>query len=140
VARAYAETVARAPQEEIEAVFGNGPGEPKQERQKAGAVVFHDAWPQQWPRLVVDILNNHHAGYYQKGEPPGDWDSPIPVYFLSVPPGQAFSFALSKRRNDVSDGLLSLARQWLAGALGESGAGAKTATGYGSFRLAGDEG
>src|SRR5437667_371449 len=67
----------------------------------AGGVIFHDAWPEGWPPLTVDILNNHHAGYYQKGEPPGDWDSPIPVYFLSVPAGQGFTFALGKRREDV---------------------------------------
>src|SRR5207248_5442031 len=105
---------------------------------QAGVIVFHDGWPETWPPLLVDILNNHHAGYYQrgeKGEPPGDWDSPIPVYFLAVPAGQTFSFALSKRRSDVSDELLHLAGQWLAGALIHDGAGAKTATGYGAFRL-----
>src|SRR5262249_24104778 len=104
----------------------------------AGGIVFHDAWPETWPPLTVDILNNHHAGYYQKGEPPRDWDSPIPVYFLSVPAGQGFSFALGKRGEDVPDDLLELAGQWLAGGLVESGAGAKTATGYGTFRLAGE--
>src|SRR6202040_1696485 len=25
-----------------------------------GAVVFHDAWPETWPRLRLDIVNNHH--------------------------------------------------------------------------------
>jgi CRISPR-associated protein Cmr6 len=44
----------------------------------AGSVVFHDAWPVTWPRLIVDIVNNHHPEYYQSGEtdqthPPGDW-------------------------------------------------------------------
>jgi CRISPR-associated protein Cmr6 len=74
----------------------------------AGAVVFHDAWPVEWPRLQVDILNNHHAGYYQKAEPPGDWDSPVPVYFLSVPPGQRFRFAVSPRRDDCGPELLAV--------------------------------
>src|SRR5436309_291433 len=33
---------------------------------RAGAIVFHDAWPEKWPPLIVDILNSHHNGYYQK--------------------------------------------------------------------------
>jgi CRISPR-associated protein Cmr6 len=103
----------------------------------AGAIVFHDAWPDSWPRLILDILNNHHAGYYQKGEPPGDWDNPVPVYFLAVSAGQKFTFALSKRRQDVPDDLLDLCVQWLAGGLTHLGAGAKTATGYGAFKTEG---
>ncbi|NLF69584.1 MAG: type III-B CRISPR module RAMP protein Cmr6 [Candidatus Anammoximicrobium sp.] len=102
---------------------------------QAGEIVFHDAWPEGWPRLAVDILNNHHTSYYQDGEPAGDWDAPVPVYFLAVPPGQTFSFALGKRRTDVPDESQDLARQWLMGALLHEGAGAKTATGYGCFQL-----
>jgi CRISPR-associated protein Cmr6 len=102
---------------------------------RAGEIVFHDAWPEGWPRLVMDILNNHHTSYYQDGEPPGDWDAPVPVYFLAVPPGQTFSFAISKRRTDVPDETQELARQWLIGALLHEGAGAKTATGYGCFQV-----
>jgi CRISPR-associated protein Cmr6 len=101
----------------------------------AGSVVFHDAWPEKWPPLIVDILNSHHNGYYQKSEPPGDWDDPVPVYFLAVPAGQMFSFAVSRRRDDVPEEHFALAGQWLAGALMHLGAGAKTATGYGAFRL-----
>lgn len=142
MARAYAETVWKpsqaddvAAQKAIEAVLGNKPGEPKSELQKAGSVVVHDAWPEKWPPLIVDILNNHHAHYYQKGDPPGDWDSPVPVYFLTTTPGISFSFAVAKRRDDVADALLDRAVEWLAGALTHLGAGAKTATGYGGFKL-----
>ncbi len=102
----------------------------------AGSIVFHDAWPTQWPRLIVDILNNHHANYYQEAEPPGDWENPVPVYFLAVPAPATFAFALSKRRDDTDGQLLRLARQWLEGALCHLGAGAKTNTGYGAFRPA----
>jgi CRISPR-associated protein Cmr6 len=106
----------------------------------AGAVVFHDAWPDTWPRLQIDILNNHHSRYYQKGEPPGDWDSPVPVYFLSVPAGQRFSFAVAPRRSDCAGDLLDRAVEWLSGALEHLGAGAKTASGYGDFRVEGEPG
>jgi CRISPR-associated protein Cmr6 len=82
----------------------------------------------------VDILNNHHAAYYQKAEPPGDWENPIPVYFLAVEPKTTFEFALTKRRPDVPDQLASLAKEWLLGALCHLGAGAKTNSGYGAFK------
>ena len=141
MARAFAEMVWKPsqnpdsqPQATIEAVFGNKPGEPDRERQKAGAVVFHDAWPMKWPALTMDILNNHHAKYYGGDGPPGDWDSPVPVYFLALPSDVPFEFALSKRNAQVDDQLVDLARTWLLGALCHLGAGAKTNSGYGSFR------
>jgi CRISPR-associated protein Cmr6 len=108
-------------------------------RERAGQIVFHDAWPTTWPKLEVDILNNHHQKYYSAKDgdndhPPGDWENPVPVYFLSVPAGAVFEFALGKRRDDVEDELLERSREWLLGALCHLGAGAKTASGYGSFR------
>ncbi len=108
----------------------------------AGAVVFHDAWCKDGPpRLIKDIVNNHHPKYYrEKGaEPPGDWENPVPVYFLAVAPGQEFEFALSLRQtnnqDDKATDLLKLATEWLIGALTHTGAGAKTNTGYGQFEL-----
>lgn len=102
----------------------------------AGAVVFHDAWPRKWPRLITDILNSHHKEYYsQSNTPPGDWENPEPVYFLSVPPGVPFRFAVAKRRDDVPQEFLDLAADWLAGGLTVLGCGAKTATGYGHFTV-----
>ena len=162
MARAYAETVWLAAQpadqatenwRTIERVFGWAPnsdfvdrdtgekpwkpaGVPKHreaDNAAAGRIVFHDAWPTRWPRLIVDIVNNHHPEYYLKGDPPGDWENPKPVYFLAIPAGQEFSFALSKRRDDVPEEHLQFARQWLDGALTHLGCGAKTNTGYGYF-------
>jgi|GEM_PF-366955 len=102
-----------------------------------GNVVFHDAWPESWPKLIVDIVNNHHSKYYQGNNDcsaPGDWENPIPVYFLAVVPETKFTFALSKRCSDVDDSRVDLARQWLLGALCHLGAGAKTNAGYGAFQ------
>jgi CRISPR-associated protein Cmr6 len=101
---------------------------------QAGAIVFHDAWPVDWPTLFVDIVNNHHPAYYQGKDAPGDWDDPVPVYFLAIQPGARFSFALGRRRDDVPEELLGLARQWLDGGLTQLGFGAKTAAGYGYFQ------
>jgi CRISPR-associated protein Cmr6 len=160
------EEKARQAWERIERVFGWAPGsdtvdkgEPKPWKPKcvpkhsekdsahSGNIVFHDAWPEKWPPLFMDILNNHHPEYYRgkdDEDAPGDWENPIPVYFLAVPPGQTFSFALSKRRNDVDNSkggrdarapeLIDLAKEWLLGALCHLGAGAKTAAGYGCFK------
>jgi CRISPR-associated protein Cmr6 len=162
MARAYAETVwlpgetdRVAAWQEIEAVFGWAPGSdqigkgvekpwkpagiPGHEANPArsGSVVFHDAWPERWPELTVDIVNNHHGRYYQEGDVPGDWDTPVPVYFLAVRPGATFEFALSARRSGAADRgaeLVRQAREWLDGALTLLGCGAKTAAGYGAFR------
>ncbi len=115
--------------------------DPKSPEIKAssGNIVFHDAWPESWPALFVDIVNNHHPEYYQaepddNAHPPGDWENPVPVYFLAVRPGVTFTFALTKRHADVPNELVELARLWLLGALCHLGAGAKTAAGYGAFQ------
>jgi len=100
----------------------------------AGNIVFHDAWPVRWPKLQLDIVNNHHTEYYRNEQAaPGDWEDPEMVSFLAIGPGEEFNFALSKRRSDVADKLLYLAALWLAGALTYEGLGAKTAAGYGAF-------
>ncbi len=98
----------------------------------AGRIVFHDAWPETWPPLEVDIANNHHTGYYGEKNEPGDWESPIPVSFLAVPAGVRFSFAISDR-SPREDAALGLVVTWLHAALQVEGAGAKTAAGYGRF-------
>ncbi|MFV1965479.1 MAG: type III-B CRISPR module RAMP protein Cmr6 [Pirellulaceae bacterium] len=121
------------------------PDHRRDESASSGNIVFHDAWPDRWPKLHIDIINNHHTNYYQADEktaadhPPGDWESPTLVSFLAIGRGETFSFALSKRRSDVAEELLDLARKWLIGALLQEGAGAKTAAGYGRFRLEADE-
>ena len=156
---------AQAAWAQIEAVFGRGPGdklpdallpprdESKRDRQQddkkkiepstAGGVVFHDAWPTQWPQLELDLVNNHHTKYYREEgrepQPPGDWEAPVMISFLIVGAGNRFRFHLSKRVADIElsespPDLLKLAGRWLKGALAHEGAGAKTAAGYGSFR------
>jgi CRISPR-associated protein Cmr6 len=136
MARAFADTVAHAEAVEIEAVFGKTAS--KEEDSASGAVVFHDAWPVKWPRLVVDIVNNHHPKYYQGNDdrdPPDDFEDPNPVSFLAVAAGAEFEFAVGLRQRESADPrLLALARQWLDGALTMLGAGAKTNAGYGCFQ------
>ena len=127
--RAWVETVwqsgesdQRAAKARIEQAFGT--------LDKAGRIIFHDAWPIQWPQLKRDILNSHHSDYYRKGRPPGDWENPNPVYFLTVAEDTEFEFALSDR-NSTDDGLLEHVAGWMCAALEDAGVGAKTAAGYG---------
>lgn len=101
----------------------------------AGCAVFFDAIPTRLPKLELDIMNPHYPKYYQGPEPPTDWQSPIPVYFLTVAPGTEFRFAVGWRGplNDNARRLRGLAREWLIKGLTELGAGAKTSAGYGYF-------
>ena len=112
----------RAAKARIEQAFGT--------LDKAGRIIFHDAWPIQWPQLKRDILNSHHSDYYRKGRPPGDWENPNPVYFLTVAEDTEFEFALSDR-NSTDDSLLEHVAGWMCAALEDAGVGAKTAAGYG---------
>ena len=105
-----------------------------QEGSASGRLVFHDAWPKQWPRLMRDVVNNHHPEYYRGKNDPGDWENPTLMYFLAIGAGTEFQFAISDR-NPSDDGSLELACGWLRDALVVEGAGAKTSSGYGRFKL-----
>ena len=88
-------------------------------------------------------MTPHQGHYYQKNENPHDSGSPIPISFLTIPPGSGFTFfitcntALLARhapalaKNESWKSLLQAACQhafeWL-------GFGAKTAVGYGAMR------
>lgn len=161
LARAYAETVWAPSQlnkeeawRQIEKAFGWSPGserhkfpQPKKglpgwrpseitapDGSAVGRLVFHDAWPTRWPKLIVDVVNNHHPNYYAGGDDPGDWEDPRPVYFLAIDAGNQFEFAISDRARAANDNLLETACGWLRDALTIEGAGAKTAAGYGRFK------
>lgn len=105
-----------------------------------GLVVFFDALPLpgEW-RLHPDIMNPHHQGYNAgEEEPPADWDSPIPVPFLSST--GTFLLALAPAPGtdrEAARPWLEAAWQILQWALAEEGIGAKTSSGYGRMDLEG---
>jgi CRISPR-associated protein Cmr6 len=138
--------------------------------ESAGKAIFFDGIPSAKfpPRLELDIMNPHYPDYYKEmgsKEPktyPANWQSPIPVQFLTVASRSVFRFAIGWRASpqDKEDGseknqttwngwfkgeqikqaadektprLLKLARRWLQGGLLELGAGGKTSAGYGYF-------
>lgn len=127
----------------------------------AGKAVFFDAVPESSPALELDIMNPHYPEYYKEGseEYPTNWQSPIPVKFLTVASGSPFRFAvgwrssprdpeksetkwngwfkgeqIKQQANSESPRLIKLARRWLQGGLLELGAGGKTNAGYGYFK------
>lgn len=97
-----------------------------------GDVMLLDALPLGPVQLELDVMTPHYGDYYGSDQPPGDWMSPTPVPFLVVAPGATFHFALIPRGEQARASLDEIER-WLLGALGELGAGAKTAVGYGLF-------
>lgn len=113
---------------------------------RQGIVTFHDALfvprntDQRLP-LSRDVLTVHQKPYYDRrgkkledrevhednrGTAPNDYNSPIPVSFLSVRPGTRFLIALT----GPSDWTQFAGRKLLE-ALQEWGVGGKTAAGYG---------
>lgn len=112
---------------EFKAIFGS--------QEQVGAVIFLDAIPTKVPKLEPDIMNNHHSEYYsdQNGQtPPAPWDSPNPVYFLTLGQSSEFTFAVAGRdKKESTQGLVNQGIQWLKNGLSELGVGAKTASGYG---------
>ena len=82
----------------------------------AGHITFHDAWitpdslrADGTSGLVLDVMTPHHSDYYgrepydREVTPPTEFDSPVPVPFLSV--RGSFCFALGW--NDVQLGTVS---------------------------------
>ncbi len=139
IARAYAWLVEEHRETDVDFlnIFGRAPQKGEEESiAQSGHAVFFDAIPRQVPKLELDIMNPHYPKYYQGGEWPTDWQSPVPVYFLTVASGTEFRFAVGWRGllDDGTRRLRDLAKKWLIGGLTELGAGAKTSAGYGYFR------
>lgn len=116
-----------------------------------GALTFWDVIPQiKGDALAVEVMTPHQTHYYQKkcdpkagdSASPHDSGQPVPINFLTVPAGSAFSFfvtcdlahlehlAPDLAANDRWKALLTAAfehaYQWL-------GFGAKTSVGYGAM-------
>lgn len=128
-ARAYAQLVGGKSEDDQKfvAVFGT--------TDVAGSVIFLDAIPLEPPKFQLDIMNPHYPSYYreQGDEPPADWESPSPVFFLTVSK-TPYLFAVAAR-SEQGNRLLDLAEQWLRGALRELGIGAKTSADYGYWAI-----
>ena len=100
-----------------------------------GGIVVLDAYPLKAPKLGTDILNPHYPQYYRNAERgPTEDQNPVPVKFLVVEPGARFVFRIlvsERRGQDAVDRVKDV----LMRALEEEGLGAKTALGYGRFKI-----
>ena len=120
LAHAYARVVARASEADLARVFGT--------QAQQGKAIFFDAIPAVPPTLELDVMNPHYPDYYQGDEPPADWQSPQPVFFLTLGANSKFLFAVGGEEK-------AQASQWLLEALQQMGAGAKTSAGYGYWKV-----
>lgn len=137
--RAWADSWLDAEDDDIRRIFGPPPAVQDADH-GVGSVVFLDALPLDRMLLEPEVMTPHYDPYYQHGDIPGDWHSPIPIPFLAVARGQWFLFGLLPRQPGSEQDCKDCAQVavWLDGALGELGAGAKTAVGFGRF--GGDKG
>lgn len=112
---------------------------------KSGELIFFDALPVEPVTLGVDVMTPHMGKWYEKGgtEPntpetvPADWHDPVPVSFL-VAKDISLQFSFGFRQYDTQGEKcpeidLGDVAEVLERVLGEMGAGAKTATGYGGL-------
>ncbi|WP_428264874.1 type III-B CRISPR module RAMP protein Cmr6 [Haliangium sp.] len=126
--------------ERIEALLGVGPrpddgGHRSDPAGHVGGVHILDAVPVEPARLETDVMTPHQSPYYQRQEIPGDWHSPIPIPFLTAAPELTLQIGVLARAGQGDDGAVSEVSAWIVEALAELGAGAKTAVGYGRFRV-----
>jgi CRISPR-associated protein Cmr6 len=99
-------------------------------QKQQGKVIFFDAYPVGEIKLKIDIMNTHYPKYYSEGQPPTDWQSPVPIKFLTVEDTK-FQFYLVSKNEDLLEKSLYLLKE----ALKHHGIGAKTALGYGIFNV-----
>lgn len=102
-----------------------------------GVITFHDAWiiPESLGgALRLDVMTPHHPKWQMNQAPPTDFDSPVPVPFLSV--AGTFNVRISwsgpaGTSSDRDEAWTALAMRLLQEALAEWGVGGKTNSGYG---------
>ena len=99
----------------------------------SGCITFHNAWlTLNSPNpLVLDVMTPHHPKWLNGVVPPTDFDSPVPVPFVSA--SGTFRVAVSWHGpvSEKAKCWTELAFSLLTEALREWGVGGKTSSGYG---------
>jgi CRISPR type III-B/RAMP module RAMP protein Cmr6 len=93
---------------------------------EAGEIIFIGGFPHQPPGLELDILTPH---------PEEGRGRIVPNVFLALAKGSIWHFAVVGRPGAETAELLKATSDWLDQCLRQTGLGAKTAAGYGIFRL-----
>jgi CRISPR-associated protein Cmr6 len=120
----------------IPQIFGGKKIGEKKTEEFRGSVIFLDAYPESVPDLEIDIMTPHFTEYYEKGSDkwPTDTFKPVPVKFLTVKPGTVFVFHALIPKEAAADVEPALHKAYEE-ALVYEGVGAKTAVGYGRFKI-----
>jgi CRISPR-associated protein Cmr6 len=134
----------RGPRKEDRA--NNRPAEPQGQYHKllfgttddSGCIIFHDAWfvpDSESEPLKLDVMTPHHSGWnnVEKPEPPTDFDSPVPVPFLSVSGKFHVAVSWCGPASNKAEAWRDTAMDCLRAALFHWGIGGKTTSGYGRF-------
>lgn len=104
-----------------------------------GCIIFHDAWltPDSPDPLALDVMTPHHPKWNDVENPvaPTDFDSPIPVPFLSVSGRFRVVVSWHGAASDKAKCWTELALSLLCDALKDWGIGGKTSSGYGRLTL-----
>ncbi len=126
----------------ITALFGLESQDGETELQR-GALTFWDVIPQiKGDSLKVEIMTPHQKHYYQNDQTPHDSGMPVPLGFLTVPPGSGFTFHvtcdspfLRRLAGNLAeqDNWKTLLQAAFDHAFSWLGFGAKTAVGYGAM-------
>ncbi len=114
----------------IKKVFGEGG-----DKGRRGSVSFLDAYPEDIEPsslFELDVINPHYSSYYSRGETPGDWMNPMPIFFLVLRPDVKFKGLVIVE--ELFDEEMRKLEDCLKEALKESGVGGKKALGYGLFK------
>lgn len=115
------------------------------ETDEAGYITFFDAYyipgsghryKEKVQALYPDVITVHHQDYYQEGKKaPADWDSPIPVPFLSATGRYLIALAAPELEEPIRSAWINTTFDILGEALRTMGIGAKTSSGYGRMKL-----
>ncbi|MCX7757929.1 MAG: type III-B CRISPR module RAMP protein Cmr6 [candidate division WOR-3 bacterium] len=124
-----------------------------------GLLLFLDVYPEikDTNPFRLDIMNPHYSSYYSDDSgktPPGDWENPVPIYFITVKEGIPFNFTILfdqyrwekvKERMNISNEIKNKIETLLCNgqffnevlkeALANYGLGSKTRLGYGNFQV-----
>jgi len=59
-----------------------------------GLLLFLDSYPTNFENNLfdLDIMNTHYQKYYMSGAAPGDWEEPVPIFFLTTATKVPFKF------------------------------------------------
>ncbi len=103
----------------------------------SGCITFHDAWltPKSPEPLRLDVMTPHHPKWLDGSVAPTDFDSPIPIPFLSVTGDFRVAVSWHGPTSNKAKNWSNLALSLLRDALEEWGIGGKTTSGYGRLIL-----